>query len=94
MIKPELLDLLELIPFGYENAIHQAELAILLGVSPMKVKALIKEARLNFIPILSDAHGYWLSDVKREIEAWCNAMTKQAISTLIAVQCLEYTTLH
>lgn len=94
MIKPEMMELVYLIPYGHENAIHQVDLANLLGVSQMSVKARIKEARLNFIPILSDAHGYWLSDVKQEIELWCATMTRQAMSTLIVAQCLEYTTLH
>ncbi len=73
-------DVLSVIPKGKENAIHQQELAKILGLNMWQVKKAIQKERRNGAVILSDQNGYWISDDKEEIKAFLVSMRKQAIS--------------
>lgn len=64
--------LLNLIPYGRENAISRGELRELTGENDRKLRAEIKELIRQGHPILSSsaAKGYWRSDDIGEIEAF------------------------
>lgn len=79
-----------LIPKGRKNAIHQGQLADLLGVSRQELKAQIRKERLSGSPILSDNHGYWTAESEAEVELWRISMRKQALSILALLSHLNY----
>lgn len=76
----------DIIPTGRENAIHQAELAKLLNVSPRRVKELVREARGNGVEILSGKQGYWLAKNDQERKAFIAMSRAQAITRLKTIK--------
>lgn len=70
------------IPIGKENAIHQEELASLLGVSPATVKKMVREARQRGVEILSGTQGYWLAKDDNERREFVSLLSKQAFTRL------------
>ena len=58
--------LLNAIPTGEANAIHQAELAERLHVSRSELKRDIQAARRSGVPIMSGNSGYWIARGERD----------------------------
>ena len=67
-----ILDILQYIPHGKENAISRNELSSLLKMPDRQVRKLIEQKRQKGIPILSSSRsgGYWLSEDVSEIRAF------------------------
>lgn len=67
-----ILDILQYIPHGKENAISRNELSRLLKLPDRQVRKLIEQKRQRGIPILSSSRekGYWLSEDISEIQAF------------------------
>lgn len=74
--------LLRVIPIGKENAIHQEELAALLGVTPAAVKKMVREARQKDLEILSGRQGYWFAKDDNERREFVSLLSKQAFTRL------------
>lgn len=56
-----MINIIDFIPEGYENAISRKNLCTLTGLSDREVRNLIEEARRNTIIISNnDGSGYWL----------------------------------
>ena len=75
-------DLLRVIPFGKQNAIHAEDIASLLnlptGGNQVETRGLIREAILQGNIILSIPKvGYWRSNNKKEVETYITSL-KQA----------------
>ena len=79
----------EFIPVGKENAVHLPELAKLMRKNQRSLKILIRNARLEGMPILSDSSGYWISNDKEEQYAYVAVKTKDATSRLKTVSRLR-----
>lgn len=75
-------ELINKIPIGKENAIHQTTLASLMGVSPEVVKRMVREARQSGFEILSGKQGYWLAKDDAERAACIRMFSMSAISHL------------
>lgn len=71
--------LLEAIPTGRENAIHQKVLAAKLGLKPERVKKLIQNARHDGHSICSGSEGYWIAKNEDEMQRFLSSMKNQAI---------------
>lgn len=87
----ELEKLLCAIPKGKENAVHNDELAKQFGVSIHTIKKQVQDARNKKIPIVSDSHGYWLTDDRDEIKAFIGSMEKQGKKRLKTIKALKRT---
>lgn len=81
----------EYVPVGKENAIHLPELAERTRKNQRSLKILIRNARLEGIPILSDSTGYWISNDKEEQRAYLAMVTKDATSRMKTVSHLRKT---
>lgn len=70
------------IPRGKSNAIHAADLAILLGYSPHpnqeELRGLIRYAINQGELIGSNRTGYWIIDTREEVEAVLNSLERRA----------------
>lgn len=66
MDKENLVNLLNAIPFGAENAIHMEPLAKKLGVSARRLRRMIREARMHDYLIGSGNEGYFQTDEQSE----------------------------
>jgi len=77
MSKEELINKL---PIGKENAIHQAALASILGVSSEKVKLMVRFARQSGAEILSGKQGYWIAKDDAERRAFISSFCRHASS--------------
>jgi biotin operon repressor len=75
-------NILELIPKGRENALHQEQLAEILGVSRDTVKSLVRKARKNGAEILSGISGYYYPKDDEERKAFVYTLSKQAFTRL------------
>lgn len=75
-------ELKHVIPIGKENAIHQKELANILGVSPATAKEMVSKARKNGLEILSGRRGYYFPKDNRERQEFISMLSKQAITRL------------
>lgn len=75
-------ELINKIPIGKENAIHQSTLAALLGVSSEMAKRMVREARQNGYEILSGKQGYWLAKDDTERALCIRMFSMSAISRL------------
>lgn len=71
---------------GRENAIHQKDLAIILGVTPDRVKKMVKDARDNGSKIISGTEGYWLPKDNEELKHFYFMIRKQAITRLETIR--------
>ena len=69
-----MIDILQYIPAGKENAISRAELVLRTGLDDRTVRNEIKRLVKTGVPILSSSHsrGYWLSDDIDEWEKYIN----------------------
>ena len=76
------MDILEFIPVGKENALHQEELANIMGIPCDRVKARVREARKKGAEILSGVCGYYLPKDDEERAAFVSMITKQAFTRL------------
>ena len=77
------MDILErVIPIGKKNAIHQVELASLLGVTPATAKIMVREARHRGLEILSGTQGYWFAKDDNERREFVSLLSKQAFTRL------------
>lgn len=77
---------LEAVPEGEENAIHQRELAQLLNVHPNVLKACIRQIRKEYGIICSGNKGYWRSVKRDEIAAFLRMQEAQALSRLATIK--------
>ena len=77
--------ILDHIPTGRANAVHQTDLATKTGLTTWSVKSAIRQARKTNI-ILSGQEGYWLPESETEGEQWLNMMKKQAISRFVSMR--------
>ena len=81
------MEILEkVIPIGKKNAIHQKELAALLGVSPATAKIMIRKARERDVEIASGIQGYWRPKDDNERREYVKWSTKQALARLRTVK--------
>lgn len=76
------MNIAEIIPIGKENAIHQEQLANILGVSRSTAKELVREARKNGEEILSGSCGYYYAKDDEERKEFVNSLSKQAYTRL------------
>ena len=84
------MDIIDLIPIGKANAIHQKELAAIMGVSRDTVKAKVREARKDGAEILSGSCGYYFAKDDEERREFVALLSKQAytrIKTTKPVKC-------
>lgn len=79
------------IPKGKENAVHNEELAKQFGVSIHIIKKQVQEARNKGVPIVSDYHGYWITDDRAEIRAFIESMEKHGKKRLKTIKALKNT---
>ena len=75
-----LCKLLNLLPKGEDNAIHQPALAALMGFSCSKLKVEIKKARRLGNVIVSSKKGYFIPENNQDIKRFVRSMSKQATS--------------
>lgn len=82
------MELLNLIPYGKENAISRADLARLTGWDDRKVRDEIKRLLRNGEHILSSssAKGYWRSDDPNEIERFLSESDKRRRTEALTVE--------
>lgn len=86
-----MMKLVDVIPVGKENAIHQVDLAKQLGVTPSTVKIMIQNARHQGRPdIMSGSNGYWLTEDKAELKEYVLMTLKQANTRLETIKPLMY----
>lgn len=78
--------LLELIPYGKQNAISGERLAQKLNMNVRGMCALIHSARVSGLLILSGDVGYWRSDNLDEMKEFYKRMRSQGIGTLAAAK--------
>ena len=78
--------LLELIPYGKQNAISGERLAKKLNMNVRGLCALIHSARVSGLLILSGDVGYWRSDNLDEMKEFYKRMRSQGIGTLAAAK--------
>ena len=81
--------IVELIPKGKENAIHQKKLAKLTGVTPARIKSLVRIARRDNIPICSCYDGYYLPKNKQELDDFIKKHEKTARSYFVTLKELK-----
>jgi hypothetical protein len=75
--------LLSIIPFGKENAIHAEDIArqlqLPIGGNQVEARGLIREAIQNGHIILSTpASGYWQSNDKQEVQNYIQSLNERA----------------
>lgn len=64
-----MIDILDFIPKGRENAIKRSKLILLTGLSDRKIRELIADARRETVIInLQTGDGYYIPTTKEEIE--------------------------
>lgn len=81
--------LMGILPVGKENAIHQQELADLLGVTPAAAKRQVRKARNELkVPICSGRNGYWLAKDDNERKQFISSMQGQGISRMQSAKAL------
>lgn len=78
--------LLELVPYGKQNAISGQQLAKRLHMNVRGMCALIHEARVSGLLILSGDAGYWRSENPDELKEFYKRMRSQGIGTLAAAK--------
>ncbi|MBQ7536288.1 MAG: hypothetical protein IJT43_11825 [Stomatobaculum sp.] len=73
-------ELLKNIPYGKKNAIPMKVLAAKMGVSDRKLRAMIKEARIDraLIALGKGGKGYYRPETKEELEEFLAFMDKSA----------------
>ncbi len=81
-----MFDIRKLIPLGKENAIHQEELAKILGVSCGKAKLMVKDARNNGAEIISSVRGYYFPKDDEERKEYVKTQKKQALARLSTIK--------
>ena len=86
------MELLELIPYGKENAVSREYLSKLTGWNGRKVRWEIKRLLKNGEHILSSssAKGYWRSDDPDEIEKFLRESDKRRQTEALTVQPLRF----
>ena len=84
-------DLMRVVPVGKNNAIHQQELARLLGCAPVTVKNMIRAARKAGVPILSNINGYWIAENDKDKKEFAAVMRKQAVTRLKSMKAITST---
>lgn len=86
------MELLELIPYGKENAVSREYLSKLTGWDGRKVRWEIKRLLKNGEHILSSssAKGYWRSDDPDEIEKFLRESDKRRQTEALTVQPLRF----
>lgn len=82
-------NLISVLPTGKENAIHQKDLAHIIGVTQSRVKETIKEAREQGIEILSGNSGYYKPKNNEERKRYVEMQHKQAISRFVTSKAVK-----
>lgn len=89
-MKDKIIHMINILPTGQKNGIHQDDLAAALGVTPAKLKEIVQTARIDYsIIICGDAAGYYFPKDKEEAEKFCRSMTKQALKRLVSIKHLR-----
>ena len=83
------MNIIDFIPEGKANAIHQKDLVKLLNISADTIKKLIQQARKDGAKIISGQEGYWVSDNEHDFEMFERMMNKQAKSRLYVTKCVK-----
>lgn len=79
----------DILPVGKENAMHQQELADLLGVTSSAAKRLVRKARNEYkMPICSGREGYWLAKDDNERKQFISKTQGEAYSRLQSAKAL------
>jgi Mn-dependent DtxR family transcriptional regulator len=79
------------LPTGKENAIHQTQLANMLGVQTSTAKKMIQNARRQGAQIMSSKCGYWLAETDAEMQEYVDRMHREAISRLATIKPIKHT---
>jgi 5-formaminoimidazole-4-carboxamide-1-beta-D-ribofuranosyl 5'-monophosphate synthetase len=61
------IDIIVLIPKGESNRITSSNITKLTNVDGATIRRLVNEARSKFVPIASDARGYFVADKPEEL---------------------------
>ena len=80
------LNIEDLIPIGKANAIHQKDLAQLLGVTPATAKTMVRNARADGVQILSGSCGYYMAESDNDTKEFFSLMKRHAFSTLKTIK--------
>lgn len=83
--------ILDVIPVGKENALHQEQLADLLGVTREAVKNMVRNARRNGTEILSGSCGYYFAKDDTERREFIAIQSKQAYTRLKTIKPINCT---
>ena len=75
-------ELIENIPKGKHNAIHQKDLADKLHIKSELAKKYVQEARRQGYKICSGQAGYWIAESDEELKAFVSMLRKQALTRL------------
>lgn len=80
-----MIDIVQFIPQGKENAVTRSYLATVLGLPDRRVRKLIQEARNNGEMILNaqDGAGYYISDDAEELKRQYRSNRNRAMSILL-----------
>lgn len=81
--------LINALPIGKENAIHQKDIADLIGTTPDRVKKIIQYARKQGFRICSGSDGYWIAKDEQEIQSFLKSMQNQAIKRFATIKAMN-----
>lgn len=85
------MNICEIIPIGKENAIHQEELANIMGVTKQAAKAMVCKARKSGAEILSGNRGYYFAKDDEERKEFVAMQSKQAYTRLKTIKPINTT---
>lgn len=83
--------LIDMLPNGKDNAIHQIDLAERMNVKPNIVKLLVRKARREGYEICSCRNGYYLPISDDERREFYNMMRKSALSHFVSAKPVKHT---
>ncbi|MGN0618481.1 MAG: hypothetical protein ACI4J7_05620 [Ruminiclostridium sp.] len=75
-----MVDILEFLSLGAENARTQKELVKITGLSEREIRAAILHARRKGVPICSGINGYWICATPAEALAYFRAQLARIIT--------------
>lgn len=61
-------EIIVLIPKGENNRITSTEISHLTNIRGSTIRKIVNDSRANFIPIASDANGYFMAETPEELD--------------------------
>jgi hypothetical protein len=61
-------DIIVLIPKGENNRITSTEISQLTNIKGSTIRQIVNKSRANFVPIASDADGYFMAETPEELD--------------------------